>query len=71
VANLRLRDPERCPKCGGLSQVIDTRRELTHRWRRRRCLLLTCAEGRQRTVWYTYESLINPEAIRLRTARTT
>ena len=63
---LRLRDPECCPKCGGPSQVIDTRREPMYRWRRRRCLLVSCREGQQRTVWYTYESLINPEAIRLR-----
>jgi transcriptional regulator NrdR family protein len=54
-----LRDPERCPSCQGLSRVMDSRRTPTFRWRRRKCLL--CG-----SLWRTYESLINPTAVRLR-----
>ena len=59
----RLRDPEHCPKCGKDSRVINTRAGTMARKRRRECL--TCAHR-----WNTFESLIDPEAIRLRSART-
>lgn len=63
MANLRLRDPEHCPKCGGDSKVMESRATPEYRWRRRKCL--AC-----HALWRTYESLINPEAVRLRISRT-
>ena len=60
---LRLRDPERCPHCGGDSRVTDSRPNGPARKRRRACL--TCPYR-----WSTYESLIDPSHIRLKDART-
>jgi transcriptional regulator NrdR family protein len=60
---LALRDPEVCPKCHTDSRVINTRAGTMSRKRRRECLL--CAYR-----WNTYESLINPDTITLRPART-
>lgn len=54
-----LRNPEHCPKCGQDSRVADSRAHAQARERRRECL--AC-----RYRWTTYESLINPDAIRLR-----
>ena len=60
-----LRSPERCPKCRQDSRVVDSRPEAMSRMRRRECLV--CGYR-----WKTYESLINPDVVRLRTAgRTT
>jgi DNA-directed RNA polymerase subunit M/transcription elongation factor TFIIS len=56
---LILRDPEVCPKCAADSRVVNTRAGTMSRKRRRECL--ACAYR-----WNTYESLINPDAIRLR-----
>jgi transcriptional regulator NrdR family protein len=61
---MRLRDPEHCPKCHGDSRVMESRATPTHRWRRRKCL--SCD-----ALWRTYESLINPEDVRLRQTRPT
>lgn len=61
---VRLRDPEHCPKCGRDSRVINTRPALMARKRRRECLV--CAHR-----WNTFESLIDPDAIRLRSSKTT
>jgi transcriptional regulator NrdR family protein len=60
---LQLRDPERCPQCGGDSRVTDSRPHETSRKRRRACL--ECPHR-----WFTYESLIDPTHIRLKDART-
>lgn len=66
-ARMILRDPERCPKCQGRSYVVESRATATYRWRRRRCLSPTCVDTLDhRTVWRTYESLINPSFVRLR-----
>jgi transcriptional regulator NrdR family protein len=61
---LKLRDPETCPKCSHNSRVINTRASTMCRKRRRECLV--CAHR-----WNTYESLIDPSAIRLRDAKHT
>lgn len=61
---VRLRNPESCPKCGKDSRVTNTRASGMARKRRRECL--SCAHR-----WNTYESLIDPDAIRLRSSRTT
>jgi transcriptional regulator NrdR family protein len=46
--------PESCPLCHGDSEVIDSRKRTTHRWRMRRCL--RCLER-----WETFESRIDPD----------
>jgi transcriptional regulator NrdR family protein len=56
---VRLRNPEQCPHCHGDSRVTDSRQATQARTRRRECLLCLYR-------WTTYESLINPDAIRLR-----
>jgi transcriptional regulator NrdR family protein len=63
VAVVRLRDPEHCPKCHQDSRVVNTRPAPMSRKRRRECL--ACAYR-----WNTYESLIDPDAIRLKSVRT-
>lgn len=55
---VHLRDPERCPRCSSDSKVVDSRRTVMARKRRRACL--ACAYR-----WNTYESLIDPQAVRL------
>jgi transcriptional regulator NrdR family protein len=52
-----LRNPERCPSCGGESRVADTRPGQSYRWRQRACLACT-------TRWETFESLIDPRRVR-------
>lgn len=61
---VKLRDPEHCPKCGQDSRVVDTRAGTMSRKRRRACL--ACPYR-----WNTFESLIDPEAIRIRAHGTT
>lgn len=58
-----LRDPEHCPKCAGDSKVMESRLDRGYRWRRRKCL-------RCDHLWRTYESVLNPQHITIRPART-
>ncbi len=61
---IRLRSPEHCPACAGESKVMESRGLPAYRWRRRKCL--ACGAK-----WRTYESLINPDDVTLRSPRAT
>ena len=61
---MRLPNPEHCPKCGAESVVADTRLTVHgYRYRRRKCVTVTCL-----TRWNTYETLLNPRHLTIRTA---
>lgn len=58
---VRLRDPELCPKCWQRSRVVNSRTAPMSRKRRRACIVC-------RHRWNTFESLINPADITLKSA---
>lgn len=55
---VKLRDPQKCVKCGARGRIVDTRLRRGFRRRRRHCV---CGHR-----WNTFETLIDPRRLRER-----
>lgn len=56
-----MKDPARCPRCGGAGRVVKCVVNRTLGYRRRRHVCGACPKARNR--WTTYQSEVNPAPI--------